>query len=347
MSINSFSKKIKKIIKKNKIEKVIYITFNVLLILLISAFQHTPTNAGAKQLFNDFNKIGSFVFSVVLVSFSVEKLILEKNKMFNLYFSFLEKFTFALLTYEIFVLAISNVGSDIYEYGTKHPLSIFNFMFTVIILTGILMHSFRSRKTVKETNNLIGVAKEKIQTSQKDIVIIATHEIGHIMVCAACDSIDDRYYVKIDDKNENGKIGATYIPKNENAIFSKFYAEWYMLMLLGGTVAEKVFLNKKTLGSSSDYAKWMNIANSYLLNGFFGIFYDKPANEFEFENNYKKETLLLEQLKEILSEFFLENKEVFIEMRDELILNREMKHDKIKKYFERIYVPEEFPRPYW
>ena len=109
---------------------------------------------------------------------------------------------------------------------------------------------------------LMGPAKTSRKITDKEKRLVSIHEAGHAVIG-----------IKLEDANEVHKItiiprgvagGYTMmLPKEEKiAIMTKKELEAHIVGLMGGRVAEELFLHELTTGASDDFKKATNIARS-------------------------------------------------------------------------------------
>ena len=109
---------------------------------------------------------------------------------------------------------------------------------------------------------LMGPAKTSRKITEKEKRLVSIHEAGHAVIG-----------IKLEDANEVHKItiiprgvagGYTMmLPKEEKiAIMTKNELEAHIVGLMGGRVAEELFLHELTTGASDDFKKATNIARS-------------------------------------------------------------------------------------
>ena len=109
---------------------------------------------------------------------------------------------------------------------------------------------------------LMGPAKTSRKITEKEKRLVSIHEAGHAVIG-----------IKLEDANEVHKItiiprgvagGYTMmLPKEEKiAIMTKKELEAHIVGLMGGRVAEELFLHELTTGASDDFKKATNIARS-------------------------------------------------------------------------------------
>lgn len=97
--------------------------------------------------------------------------------------------------------------------------------------------------------------------------------------------------------------------KGPHQLEESVFAEWDMLALLAGKVGESRLMGEttSTLGSSSDFTRWLDIAKTYLSNHYDGIYYPEPKNEFEQKHNVERLSVLHKAQTARLNELFDQN----------------------------------------
>ena len=120
--------------------------------------------------------------------------------------------------------------------------------------------------------------------SELDRVNCAYHEAGHAIVAALLPNADPLHKVTIIPRGR--AMGVTMqLPEADRHTYTKDYLETQVAVLMGGRVAEELFMNHMTSGASNDIERATDIAQHMVCE--FGmsdlgpLAYRKPGNAFE------------------------------------------------------------------
>jgi hypothetical protein len=193
------------------------------------------------------------------------------------------------------------------------------------------------------TLKLSGDIRKKI--THDDIQRAAVHESGHALVYAALGAMHPKFKISLNHIGKNGILGFVTRFEHRNRLVPISFLEWQMLVALAGKEAEMVMLNSHNGGSESDYAGWYELANEYFMSNHGGIYYAKPKNEFEHEENKEKiESLQFEQ-RALLYDFFTMNLDIIKSLSGLLIESRTLSGVEVSSLFSQVEFPENFPMP--
>ena len=105
----------------------------------------------------------------------------------------------------------------------------------------------------------MGVERRSIALSELDRVNCAYHEAGHAVVAALLPSADPLHKVTIIPRGR--AMGVTMqLPEADRHTYTKDYLETQVAVLMGGRVAEELFMNHMTSGASNDIERATEIA---------------------------------------------------------------------------------------
>jgi cell division protease FtsH len=131
---------------------------------------------------------------------------------------------------------------------------------------------------------LMGVERRSVVLSQMDRVNCAYHEAGHAVVAALLPLADPLHKVTIIPRGR--AMGVTMqLPEADRHTYTKEYLETQVAVLMGGRVAEELFMNHMTSGASNDIERATDIAEHMVCE--FGMSelgprsFRKPGNTFE------------------------------------------------------------------
>jgi len=106
---------------------------------------------------------------------------------------------------------------------------------------------------------LMGVERRSVVLSELDRVNCAYHEAGHAVVAALVPMADPLHKVTIIPRGR--AMGVTMqLPEADRHTYTKGYLEAQIAVLMGGRVAEELFMNHMTSGASNDIERATDIA---------------------------------------------------------------------------------------
>jgi cell division protease FtsH len=106
---------------------------------------------------------------------------------------------------------------------------------------------------------LMGVERKSVAMSDKERVACAYHEAGHAVVAALLPDADPLHKVTIIPRGR--ALGVTMqLPEADRYTHSKDYIESQIAILMGGRVAEELFLRQMTSGASNDIERATELA---------------------------------------------------------------------------------------
>jgi cell division protease FtsH len=131
---------------------------------------------------------------------------------------------------------------------------------------------------------LMGVERRSLVLSELDRVNCAYHEAGHAMIAALLPRADPLHKVTIIPRGR--AMGVTMqLPEADRHTYTKDYLETQVAVLMGGRVAEELFMNHMTSGASNDIERATDIAQHMVcewgMSELGPLAYRKPGNAFE------------------------------------------------------------------
>jgi cell division protease FtsH len=131
---------------------------------------------------------------------------------------------------------------------------------------------------------LMGVERRSIVLSDMDRVNCAYHEAGHAVVAALLPDADPLHKVTIIPRGR--AMGVTMqLPEADRHTYTKGFLETQVAVLMGGRVAEELFMNHMTSGASNDIERATDIAQHMVcewgMSELGPLAYRKPGNAFE------------------------------------------------------------------
>jgi cell division protease FtsH len=131
---------------------------------------------------------------------------------------------------------------------------------------------------------LMGVERRSMVLSELDRVNCAYHEAGHAIIAALLPQADPLHKVTIIPRGR--AMGVTMqLPEADRHTYTKGYLETQVAVLMGGRVAEELFMNHMTSGASNDIERATDIAQHMVcewgMSALGPLAYRKPGNAFE------------------------------------------------------------------
>jgi cell division protease FtsH len=106
---------------------------------------------------------------------------------------------------------------------------------------------------------LMGVERRSLELTEADRVNCAYHEAGHAVIAALLPTADPLHKVTIVPRGR--AMGVTMqLPENDRHTYTKGYLEAQIAVLMGGRVAEELFMHHMTSGASNDIERATDIA---------------------------------------------------------------------------------------
>ena len=131
---------------------------------------------------------------------------------------------------------------------------------------------------------LMGVERRSLVLSELDRVNCAYHEAGHAIIAALLPMADPLHKVTIIPRGR--AMGVTMqLPEADRHTYTRGYLETQVAVLMGGRVAEELFMNHMTSGASNDIERATDIAQHMVcewgMSDLGPLAYRKPGNAFE------------------------------------------------------------------
>ncbi len=145
------------------------------------------------------------------------------------------------------------------------------------VVTNADMHEARDKV-------LMGVERRSVVLSELDRVNCAYHEAGHAVVAALLPKADPLHKVTIIPRGR--AMGVTMqLPEADRHTYTKDYLETQVAVLMGGRVAEELFMNHMTSGASNDIERATDIAQHMVcewgMSELGPLAFRKPGNAYE------------------------------------------------------------------
>jgi cell division protease FtsH len=131
---------------------------------------------------------------------------------------------------------------------------------------------------------LMGVERRSIALTELDRVNCAYHEAGHAVVAALLPGADPLHKVTIIPRGR--AMGVTMqLPEADRHTYTKGYLETQVAVLMGGRVAEELFMNHMTSGASNDIERATDIAQHMVcewgMSQLGPLAYRKPGSAYD------------------------------------------------------------------
>jgi cell division protease FtsH len=131
---------------------------------------------------------------------------------------------------------------------------------------------------------LMGVERRSVALSELDRVNCAYHEAGHAVVAALLPKADPLHKVTIIPRGR--AMGVTMqLPEADRHTYTKEYLETQVAVLMGGRVAEELFMQHMTSGASNDIERATDIAQHMVcewgMSELGPLAFRKPGNTYE------------------------------------------------------------------
>jgi cell division protease FtsH len=131
---------------------------------------------------------------------------------------------------------------------------------------------------------LMGVERKSVAMSEKERITCAYHEAGHAVVAALLPEADPLHKVTIIPRGR--ALGVTMqLPEADRYTHSKPFIESQIAILMGGRVAEELFLRQMTSGASNDIERATELARKMVcelgMSPLGPVHFRRPSGAFE------------------------------------------------------------------
>jgi len=154
-----------------------------------------------------------------------------------------------------------------------------------------LMAARAGRKTVRNGDLdaardkvLMGVERKSVAMSERERLTCAYHEAGHAVVAALLPDADPLHKVTIIPRGR--ALGVTMqLPEADRYTHSKPFIETQIAILMGGRIAEELFLRQMTSGASNDIERATELARKMVcelgMSPLGPLHYRRPSGAFD------------------------------------------------------------------
>jgi len=131
---------------------------------------------------------------------------------------------------------------------------------------------------------LMGVERKSLTMSEQERITCAYHESGHAVVAALLPNADPLHKVTIVPRGR--ALGVTMqLPEGDRHTHSREYLEAQIAILMGGRIAEEIFLRQMTSGAGNDIERATDIARRMVcefgMSALGPLAYRTPGNPWE------------------------------------------------------------------
>ena len=170
---------------------------------------------------------------------------------------------------------------------------------------------------------LMGVERRSIALSELDRVNCAYHEAGHAIVAALLPGADPLHKVTIIPRGR--AMGVTMqLPEADRHTYTKGYLETQVAVLMGGRVAEELFMNHMTSGASNDIERATDIAQHMVcewgMSDLGPLAFRKPGNGYEGDRPHAVSEATAQRVDDAIRKVVLHGYE---RAREVIVANRE------------------------
>jgi cell division protease FtsH len=196
---------------------------------------------------------------------------------------------------------------------------------------------------------LMGVERRSIALSELDRVNCAYHEAGHAVVAALLPGADPLHKVTIIPRGR--AMGVTMqLPEADRHTYTKGYLETQVAVLMGGRVAEEVFMNHMTSGASNDIERATDIAQHMVcewgMSDLGPLAYRKPGNAYEADRPHIVSEATAQRVDDQIRKVVMDgycraqqlielNREAVRTLAEELLQNESLEADEIRTLLNR------------
>jgi cell division protease FtsH len=196
---------------------------------------------------------------------------------------------------------------------------------------------------------LMGVERRSIVLSELDRVNCAYHEAGHAVVAALLPGADPLHKVTIIPRGR--AMGVTMqLPEADRHTYTKGFLETQLAVLMGGRVAEEIFMNHMTSGASNDIERATDLAQHMVcewgMSELGPLAYRKPGNSYEADRPHAVSEATAQRVDEEIRSVVMtgydrartlieRNREAVKLLAEELLLQESLEADEIKSLLEK------------
>jgi hypothetical protein len=250
-------------------------------------------------------------------------------------------------------MALAQFGDQLIALAISDPLHV-SAGLTVILLSKMIYDAFPtlSPRTDAQagqefrTSPGFGAPAAARHPTERDALHAATHEAGHVLPHAALGELPSTFeaVVRKDVDNLTDSLGHVSGARDgDHLLRRRTFAETNMLILLAGTAAEKTMLVDHSLGGINDFRQWFAQAHSYLSTGVRGLYFAEPRDALQMQVNEAALNTMQDEQEALLTDFFALNRDVLVDLREALLVQRRLDAAALKPFMERVRFPQGWP----
>jgi hypothetical protein len=176
----------------------------------------------------------------------------------------------------------------------------------------------------------------------QDIAKVAVHEAGHVLLYALWPQVPSDLHAKVSSElgpedTYRGWVGYSDT-KPDSDLCTENELRLRMFRNLAGSVAEKVIVGERWLGSNSDLEQWLNTATHFLEAGFGEVFYANDSSEAHVAHNRSVLNALKASQEADMIDFFTANEKLLRDLAAVIATKKELKYHEIKPYLDQVIV---------
>jgi cell division protease FtsH len=196
---------------------------------------------------------------------------------------------------------------------------------------------------------LMGVERRSIALSEMDRANCAYHEAGHAVVAALLPGADPLHKVTIIPRGR--AMGVTMqLPEADRHTYTKAFLETQVAVLMGGRVAEELFMQHLTSGASSDIERATDIAQHMVcewgMSDLGPLAFRKPGNAYEADRAFEVSEATSQRVDEEIRKIIMasydrarglveQNREAVRLLAEELLAQESLEADEIKAILDK------------
>jgi cell division protease FtsH len=200
---------------------------------------------------------------------------------------------------------------------------------------------------------LMGVERRSIVLSEMDRVNCAYHEAGHAIVAALLPQADPLHKVTIIPRGR--AMGVTMqLPEADRHTYTKEFLETQVAVLMGGRVAEELFMKHMTSGASNDIERATDIAQHMVcewgMSSLGPLAFRKPGNAYESDRAHAVSEATAQRVDEEIRKIVIDgydrakalierNPDALRRIAEELLLHESLEAHEIKVLLQETGAP--------
>jgi cell division protease FtsH len=201
---------------------------------------------------------------------------------------------------------------------------------------------------------MMGAERKSVAMSEKERITCAYHEAGHAIVAALLPDADPLHKVTIIPRGR--ALGVTMqLPETDRYTHSKPYIEAQIAILMGGRVAEELFLRQMTSGASNDIERATELARKMVcelgMSPLGPLHFRRPSNAWDSDaraSGFSEETArrVDEEIRALVMRGYETARQIvgrqrnaMVALADELLSEESVDADRLKELLAAAVVP--------